>query len=71
VALSPDGKLAVLADRQGYAVLWSLPQPVQGDPEQITRWVQATVGMKLDQGDACEALGGPSWLKLQQRFGAE
>src|SRR5262249_55048707 len=68
VALSSDGKIAVVADSDGYAVLWTLPEPIQGDPEQITRWVQKEVGMKLDESGGPQVLDGPSWLKLQEQF---
>jgi WD40 repeat protein/serine/threonine protein kinase len=68
VALSPDGKIAVLADSKGYGLLWSLPQPVPDDPERITLWVQVTVGMKLDEGGGRKVLDGRPWLKLRERL---
>jgi WD40 repeat protein len=69
VVFSPDGKMAVLADWDGYGVLWTLPKPKQGSLVQITRWVQAEVGMKLDEGDGHQVvLEGPDWLKLQEQL---
>jgi WD40 repeat protein len=65
-ALSPDGKIAALADWKGYGVLWRLPQPLQGDAERITWWVRAAVGMKLDEGGGREVLDGGSWQELQK-----
>jgi WD40 repeat protein len=68
VALSPDGKMAVLADWDGYGLLWTLPEPKPGDPEQITRWVQAEVGLQLDEGGGHQVLSGPTWLELQKQL---
>ena len=48
VACSSDGKTAVLADWNGYGLIWALPQPVAGTPEQIKDWIESAVGMELD-----------------------
>jgi WD40 repeat protein len=70
LAISPlDGKFAALADWTGYGVLWSLPQPAQGTPEEITSLVQSTVNMSLDPDGGRRVLTGSSWLNLQTSRG--
>jgi WD40 repeat protein len=68
VALSADGKIAVLADSSGHGMLWTLPEPVEGTPARITRWVQTAVGMKLDAGGGRQELDGPSWVELREQL---
>jgi WD40 repeat protein len=60
-----DGTIAVLAGSNPYGVLWTLPQPVQGDPEEITRRVRTAVGMRLDEDGGRKVLDARSWLDLQ------
>jgi WD40 repeat protein/serine/threonine protein kinase len=68
VAVSPDGTIAVLADWDGYGVLWSLPQPVRGDLQRITLWAQTAVGLELDEGGGPRVLSGSSWQELQEQL---
>jgi WD40 repeat protein len=66
VACSSDGKTAVLADWNGYGVIWSMPQPLPVDPKVITAWVETEVGMKLDNGGGRQVLSGQAWLTTRE-----
>lgn len=61
VAVSPDGATAVFADWDGFGVLWRLPQPVTGTPQEINAWIEATVGMRLDDAGSAVALEAAEW----------
>jgi eukaryotic-like serine/threonine-protein kinase len=64
VALSRDGSVAVLADWDGYGWIWSVPQPVSGDPASVQRSVQLDVGLIIDGGGGFQVLSGDDWRKL-------
>jgi WD40 repeat protein len=63
-----DGKIAALAYEGGYGLLWTLPEPIEGDPERITSWVQTVVGMRLDEGGGHQVLEGSCWVELQAQL---
>ncbi len=62
IDLSPDERTAVLADWNGYGVIWRLPQPVTGTPQEITDWVEATVGLRLDDAGSVVPLAAAEWV---------
>jgi WD40 repeat protein len=66
VACSSDGKTSVLADGDGYGVLWFMPQPIQRDPGSIAVSLQTEVGMRLDDGGGRQVLSGPDWLEQRE-----
>lgn len=68
VAFSPDGSTAVLAGYDGWAVLWPLPGPVEGDVERIVCWVNTVLGMELDAGGGRQVLDADAWLKYRERL---
>jgi WD40 repeat protein len=68
VALSPDGRTALLGGYDGWAILWRLPEPLQGDVERIACWVKTIVGMELDEGSGRRVLERASWQRFRQRL---
>jgi WD40 repeat protein len=62
-ACSDDGETAVLADFNGYGVIWSMPKPVSNECSSITVWVQTEVGMKLDEAGGRQVLTAQEWLQ--------
>ena len=62
-ACSDDGETAVLADFNGYGVIWSMPRPVSDVCSSITVWVQTEVGMKLDEAGGSHVLTAREWLQ--------
>jgi WD40 repeat protein len=53
VAFHPDGKTVLVTAEGGRQVhLWSLPDPVEGGPEQVTLWVRELTGQALGEDGA-------------------
>lgn len=61
IALSPDENTAVLADWNGYGVIWRLPQPIEGTPSEIRAWVELMTGMRLDEAGGIVPLTAAEW----------
>lgn len=68
VSCTSDGRTALLADWDGYGIVWSIPEPIPGDAETIMLWVQMEVGIKLDDADGHEVLSGTAWLECRDRL---
>jgi hypothetical protein len=68
VVFSPDGRTALLGGYDGWAVLWHLPAPIEGDVERIVCWIKTEVGMELDSSGGHRVLECQEWLKLQGRL---
>jgi WD40 repeat protein len=65
---SPDGKKIATACGDHTARLWQLPEPVDGDLERVTLWVQVIAGMELDPQGTFHVLDGATWQQRQQRL---
>jgi len=68
VSCISDGKTALLADWDGYGIVWSIPEPIPGDADTIMLWVQTEVGMQLDDAGGREVLSGTAWLEYRDRL---
>jgi WD40 repeat protein len=68
VSCTSDGRTALLADWDGYGIVWSIPEPIPGDADTIMLWVQTEVGMQLDDAGGREVLSGTAWLASRQRL---
>jgi WD40 repeat protein len=64
VASTPDGRTAVLAEWDGYGILWRIPQPVTGTPRDIMLQIQRKTGMKLNDQGGMETIDSHEWLRL-------
>jgi WD40 repeat protein/tRNA A-37 threonylcarbamoyl transferase component Bud32 len=67
VACHPNKPLVLTASADKTARLWRLPDPVEGDPEQITLWVQVSTAMELDDKGVTSWLGPDTWRERQRQ----
>jgi WD40 repeat protein/Flp pilus assembly protein TadD len=67
LAFSPDGQTLATAGLNK-TWLWDVPDPMEGDPDQIALWTQLRSNMKLDENDTARALGDWEREPLRRRI---
>jgi WD40 repeat protein len=65
VAFSADGKTCLAS---GWPMRARVPQPLEGDIDRLTLWVQVRTGMELDESGTIAYLDAATWQKRKQRL---
>jgi hypothetical protein len=55
--------------KDGTVRLWTVPEPIPGDPERVILWSQALTGMQLDQSGMVRHLDAKEWQSCIERSG--
>jgi len=66
VAFSPDGR-SLLAGGSRTARLWDAPAPLPDDVPRVAAWVEAAIGLRLDEQGSIQVLDDAAWLE-RRRF---
>jgi WD40 repeat protein/serine/threonine protein kinase len=69
VACHPTEPLVLTGSADRTARLWQIPDPVDGQPEQITLWLQVITGMDLDDNGKTHWLDAATWFERRRRLG--
>jgi WD40 repeat protein len=68
VEFHPTRKLLATGCFDCKARFWQIPDPVQGDSEQIADWLRVVTGVELGSDDLLHALDGGNWKKCRERY---
>jgi hypothetical protein len=68
VAFAPDGRSFRTVASDGTIRHWPLPEPLAGRVERITRAVQLSTGLRLDEGRAVVRLTRLQWQELRRQW---
>jgi tetratricopeptide (TPR) repeat protein len=65
VAFSPDGR-SLLAGGSRRARIWDAPAPLPDDVPRLAAWVEAAVGLRLDEQGSLQVLDGSAWWERRR-----
>ncbi len=68
VAFDEDNRRLATASADGMARCWRVPNPIEGDVEQIACWVRVETGLEFDEGDAIHQLDQLAVWDLRRRL---
>ena len=68
VEFHPTKKLLATGCYDCKARFWQIPDPVQGDSEQIADWLRLITGMELGNDNLLHVLDGTGWKKCRERY---
>jgi hypothetical protein len=68
VAFDADNRRLATASADGMARCWRVPNPIDGDVEQIACWVRVETGLEFDEGDAIHQLDQLAVWDLRRRL---
>jgi WD40 repeat protein len=66
VVFAPDGLRLATAHGQGPIVVWDLPPPAAGTPEQLRHRVEGLTGLRLDENNFPQQLPAAEYLALRR-----
>jgi tetratricopeptide (TPR) repeat protein len=65
LAFSADGR-SLLAGGVTSARIWDAPAPLPDDVPRVAAWVEAAVGLRLDEQGSIQVLDGSAWLERRR-----
>jgi hypothetical protein len=70
-AFSPDGRFARTHGRDGTAILWPIPLPLQGDSKRLVLHVEVQTGCELSEdGFTIRPLDAKAWQERRRQLDA-
>jgi WD40 repeat protein len=67
-AFTPDGRLLLTATYNQHLCSWTVPAPLDGDPRRLVLWLNAVLGVDMDEAGALHALDAAAWRDCCQRL---
>jgi hypothetical protein len=68
VACDLGGRVAFTGSADKTVRRWLMPQPVEGELQRITLWVQVMTAMELDENGTAHGLEAGVWATRRQRL---
>jgi WD40 repeat protein/tRNA A-37 threonylcarbamoyl transferase component Bud32 len=68
VAFTPDGRLLLTATYHQHVCSWTVPAPLEGDPRSLVLWLNAMLGVDMDEAGALYALDAAAWRECRRRL---
>jgi WD40 repeat protein/tetratricopeptide (TPR) repeat protein len=69
VAFTSDGRSVVAVDELGEARTWPVPEPLDGNLDDLTLRIEARTGLRMDSGLAISRLSSVAWQERIEQLG--